>query len=451
MDAERKYYTAEEENKKLPAKREERAELVLGGAPVGGVVPRNIEELWRLATIVSKSNMAPKGLQRLEDLAVGIMLALEVGLNPITGIQNVAVINGRASIWGDGALAVIRSSGLLEKFKEWTEGEPYTDGWTFHCVVKRRGQEDEAHGEFSWLDAKKAGFDQAAPESPWSRFPKRMMQWAARRWVLRDTFPDVLKGVPLAEDAMDIVELTPGENGHYGIQEKTEARKQELKEQLSKLGGKQESPPDAPGAHVPEPDPSEKEIVDPGGDLAPSQPEFDVEELRSGFINVRSGDTLKEFVMAHQDQIPYWPRELYDTLVEKWSRFRGKGKLNEPFPLYHIGETPAPAEVPPEPEQKEEPAPEPPASAFGGGEEPPPPEEEPELSFEERVDRFDQQARDWMQASEFSEGERLEFSRWLDKKREENGYQELEDLKAFVIESDAFGKMTIAFEKHLAQ
>ena len=117
----------------------------------------------------------------------------------MTGIQDISVIKGKAGMFGDAALAIIRSSGLLEKFEPREEGTPYTDDWTFYCEVKRKGFKSEI-GVWSWADAQRAGFNDSHALSPWIRFTRRMMQFKARNFVLRDQFGDVLKGMRLSEE-----------------------------------------------------------------------------------------------------------------------------------------------------------------------------------------------------------------------------------------------------------
>jgi hypothetical protein len=51
-------------------------------------------------------------------------------------------------------------------------------------------------------DAKRAGL--AGKQGPWQQYPKRMLQMRARAFALRDVFPDVLRGVYVAEEAADM-------------------------------------------------------------------------------------------------------------------------------------------------------------------------------------------------------------------------------------------------------
>lgn len=188
-----------------------------------GVSISNYSEAMQMAALVHASGLAPKSLDTPQKVAVAMLMAVEVGLPVITGLQNIAVINGKAGVWGDAILSLVRASGQMEPGypKEKETGTPFTDSWTFHCIVKRKGGE-EVTGSFSWAEAKRAGFDNPQLRgggkdtySPWTRFPRRMMQWKARQWVYRDEFGDILRGMRMAEELHDIVDLEPSMNGQY--------------------------------------------------------------------------------------------------------------------------------------------------------------------------------------------------------------------------------------------
>lgn len=183
----------------------------------GGLIPQTFDQLWRLAQVMAASGLMPKGLQSIQAVFVAVQMGLEIGLSPMQAVQNIAVINGRPSIWGDAGLGLIRGSGLLEEFKEWHEGEG--ENLTYFCQVKRKDEADLAVGQFSMADAKTAGLIPADPFSPWTKYPKRMLQWRARSWPLRDKFTDVLKGLRLAEEIMDLKELPNGTFGSVSTKE----------------------------------------------------------------------------------------------------------------------------------------------------------------------------------------------------------------------------------------
>jgi hypothetical protein len=188
-----------------------RPALVAGDRP-HAIVPTSVEQVWRLAELVSKSGLAPKEMASPEKCAIAILHGLEVGLPPMYAVQRIAVINGRPSIWGDAALGLARASGLLEHITETVEGEG--DNRAAHCAVKRKG-EDPVTRSFSVEDAKTAGL--WTKGGPWKQYPERMLQMRARGFALRDAFPDVLGGLYLAEELQgngngEMKDVTPAAN-----------------------------------------------------------------------------------------------------------------------------------------------------------------------------------------------------------------------------------------------
>jgi hypothetical protein len=203
--------TTTKKTDKLPATQAAKPPLTLGGR-VMPIVPQDIEQAFRLATAIASANMAPKSYNRdANAIMIGIVQGMEVGLTPMAALQSIAVINGMPSIWGDGALAVVRASGLMTGIREWIEGEG--DDRVAHCQVMRDGDEVPIERTFSIADAKTAGlFDKSGP---WKQYPQRMLQMRARSWALRDAFPDALRGLSIREETQDIQEMVAQPDGSY--------------------------------------------------------------------------------------------------------------------------------------------------------------------------------------------------------------------------------------------
>lgn len=167
------------------------------------LAPKNIDEALRLAEMLAKSDLVPKDFQNKPgNILVAVQWGSELGLQPLQSMQNIAVINGRPSLWGDSVIAIVKASPLCEYIVEETTDTQST------CKVKRRG-EPEQFRTFTMDDAAKAGLK--GKSGTWTQYPKRMLQMRARSWALRDVFPDVLRGMPIAEELMDIPEkdVTP--------------------------------------------------------------------------------------------------------------------------------------------------------------------------------------------------------------------------------------------------
>jgi hypothetical protein len=178
-----------------------RVALVAGNTP-RAIVPTDFEGAWRISQAVVAAKMTPKSLETVEKCAVAILHGLEVGLTPMNALQSIAVINGRPSLWGDGALGLIQASGLLEDQDEHYEGQEGTETFKAVCVLKRKGKTRPYIGEFSMLDARKAGL--LAKDGPWQTYLKRMLKMRARAFAMRDGFSDVLKGLSVAEEQEDV-------------------------------------------------------------------------------------------------------------------------------------------------------------------------------------------------------------------------------------------------------
>src|SRR3954466_6585221 len=170
---------------------EPRPELVAGARPTA-IIPRSMDEAYRLAKAIVLSGTAPKGVSTPEACMIAIMHGLEIGLPPLTALQRISVINGRPTLWGDAAIGLVRGSGLCEYVEE------HIDGEVAICAAKRKGEPEPIVRTFSVTDAKRAGLWGKA--GPWQQYPQRMLQMRARAFALRDGFADVLGGLYLREE-----------------------------------------------------------------------------------------------------------------------------------------------------------------------------------------------------------------------------------------------------------
>jgi hypothetical protein len=166
----------------------------------------SFDDAFRFSQMVAKSEFAPKDFKgKPESCLLAIQHGSEVGLSPMQSLQSIAVINGRPTIWGDAALALVQSSPVCEYVKEFVEGQG--DSLTAVCEAKRRGYPAPTTSRFSMADAKRAGL--AGKSGPWSQYPERMLALRARGFALRNAFADCLRGLVTAEEAQDYTAATP--------------------------------------------------------------------------------------------------------------------------------------------------------------------------------------------------------------------------------------------------
>ena len=173
--------------------------------------PTNMNEAMQMATMIAGSQLAPKDFKgKPEDTLVAMMMGNELGLNPMQAIQNIAVINGRPSVWGDALLALVQNHPKFGSIEETFD----KTSMTATCIVSRKG--GKAHTEtFSKEDAEIAGL---WGRNTWKQYPKRMLQMRARGFALRNQFADALLGLITAEEAQDFpVDTSTGEIIHTPV------------------------------------------------------------------------------------------------------------------------------------------------------------------------------------------------------------------------------------------
>lgn len=176
----------------------------------GRFMPNSFEDSFRLARMYVASGMLPKRFTTPESVVTAQQYAAELGIQGITALRQIAVVNGTPALFGDLPLAVVRSRGHFESIDEYlvtADGtriclenknidQPF---FAAVCTVKRKGE--KAHTViFSEADARTAGI---WGQNVWKVYPKRMIQMRARGQALKDVFPDSLSGIAQGEYDLD--------------------------------------------------------------------------------------------------------------------------------------------------------------------------------------------------------------------------------------------------------
>ena len=81
--------------------------------------PNSFDELTRFAEMVSRTQAIPQAYQgKPDDIVATVIMGADLGLSPMQSLQNIAVIRGKPTVWGDGLLAICQShpnfSGITE-------------------------------------------------------------------------------------------------------------------------------------------------------------------------------------------------------------------------------------------------------------------------------------------------------------------------------------------------
>jgi len=167
--------------------------------------PNNLGQAWKLADILSKTSFSA-GHKSAQDIFICISMGQQIGLNPFQAVQNISVINGRPTLWGDALLAVCQShpeyAGVEMSFDEKTQ--------TATCKALRTGKPPVIES-FSQAEAKQARL--WGKSGPWSQYPTKMLKNRARTWALRTQFADALLGLISSEELEEPLPVAPVDKG----------------------------------------------------------------------------------------------------------------------------------------------------------------------------------------------------------------------------------------------
>lgn len=129
-------------------------------------------------------------------------MGAQVGLDFYASIQNIAVINGRPTIWGDAALAVIKNHPHFLRMTETYTGSIEKGDMVAICIIWTKTDADPIKRTFSIADAIRAKLWEKA--GPWQQYPQRMLMYRARGFAMRDSIPGALKGLSVREEVIDL-------------------------------------------------------------------------------------------------------------------------------------------------------------------------------------------------------------------------------------------------------
>lgn len=167
----------------------------------GGLQITNSDQMWQMARFFADSELVPACYRgKPANILVAWQKGAELGLSPTQSLDGIAVINGRASLWGEATTAVVLASGLMVAHKSWHTGSIKGGDLTAHYRAQRRNMDPNEY-TFSIDDAKMAGL---WGKGTYNSYPKDMLMWKAKARAYRTDFADCLKGTMIREDMQTI-------------------------------------------------------------------------------------------------------------------------------------------------------------------------------------------------------------------------------------------------------
>src|SRR5210317_1102492 len=100
------------------------------------LIPTDVDQALRISEMFAKSDLVPDNYKnKPANIFLAVSAGASLGLAPFQAMQNIAVINGKPSIWGDALLAMVRNDKRCLSIKETIEGEGTAR--TATCSVSR--------------------------------------------------------------------------------------------------------------------------------------------------------------------------------------------------------------------------------------------------------------------------------------------------------------------------
>lgn len=156
--------------------------------------PSSFTEAMEFAKVLSESGMVPKPyVGKPGAIIAAWQHGLELGVGLFQALGGISNINGNVAVYGDLGWA------LVQNHPDFVDSIEEVSDTKATCTLKRRGRSDKTQT----YTIEMAKQNELLGKDNWKKNPRRMLQWRARSWAMRDQFPDALKGMVIYEEAQD--------------------------------------------------------------------------------------------------------------------------------------------------------------------------------------------------------------------------------------------------------
>jgi hypothetical protein len=172
--------------------------------------PTVFAQAQRIARAFSESELVPKDMRgKLSNCLVALMLAHEMGESPLMVCQNIYFVGGRAGWMSNYLIARANKSGVFMGPLRWkTEGSG--EGLAVTCYARLRDAPDDDNLVEVKVSLAMAKADGWTRNEKYKSIPEQMLRWRSASWLIRLYAPDVMFGLPTADELEDTMkDITP--------------------------------------------------------------------------------------------------------------------------------------------------------------------------------------------------------------------------------------------------
>lgn len=168
------------------------------------------DHIQRVAQVFSKSTLVPKEYQgeaNIGNVVIALEMANRMGTNPLAVMQNLYIVQGKPGWSSQFIIAAINQRGLFSPLRFRMEGTGDSRSCVAYATEKATGEILESPVVTMAMAKAEGWIDKNG--SKWKTMPELMLRYRSATFFGRLYVPEVLMGIPTAEEVEDIVDITP--------------------------------------------------------------------------------------------------------------------------------------------------------------------------------------------------------------------------------------------------
>lgn len=173
---------------------------------------QSFELLQRIAKLFTASPLVPaqyQGAEGLPSMVIALNMAHRMQADPLMICQNLYIVHGRPAWSAQFLIAAFNRCGRYSALRYEWQGQRGAKDWGCRAWAVEKETGERVNGPLvTMATAEAEGWTKRAG-SKWLTIPELMLTYRAAAWLVRTNAPEIAMGLPTADEAEDIVTLTP--------------------------------------------------------------------------------------------------------------------------------------------------------------------------------------------------------------------------------------------------
>lgn len=152
--------------------------------------------MTKLAKVLIDSRAVPENLNTEAKVMVALQAGKELGISPINALNSFYIVNGKITIYGDTAIALVMRDGHKVKWGK-------CDAKEANVTITRADNKEEMESKFTFDDAVRKNltkYSDGRVNPFWAKYPENMLKFKAFGSIARFIVADSLRGMSIKEE-----------------------------------------------------------------------------------------------------------------------------------------------------------------------------------------------------------------------------------------------------------